>query len=141
MFCGATPSDWRFRLSVSGSKLEEIEMQIPRASDRKLEAMNIWLKRDLNASWEKFVETLRSLRMNPLAHDAEGKYCKPPAAAADKPGSARADLQPTPTPQDLVDMTVRLLCPRLPQCVLQCTMKSIVLHIRPLHTCNYIFNC
>ena len=75
------------RLGVSSSKLEDIEMQSPRASDRKLEAMNDWLKRDVNASWEKFVETLRSLGMNPLARDVEEKYCTPAATAADKPGT------------------------------------------------------
>lgn len=70
------------QLDVKKATLDKIEEDKRKAEGRKLEAMDRWLKQDVDASWEKIVDALKTLKMNALAESVRAKYCSPAAAAA-----------------------------------------------------------
>jgi len=65
------------QLGVKKSSLNTIEEDRQKSDDRKLDAMEQWLKQDSNASWEKIVDALNSkaLQRNNLADSIREKYC------------------------------------------------------------------
>ena len=46
------------QLEIDYNKLLKIEEQTNQATDRMHQALNIWLKKDPNASWEKVINAL-----------------------------------------------------------------------------------
>jgi len=65
------------QLDVKKATLDKIEEDKKRAEGRKLEAMDQWLKQDVDASWEKIVDALETVKMNTLAGSVRAKYCPP----------------------------------------------------------------
>lgn len=64
------------QLGVPQNKLSDIETENPtNASGRKLKAMDYWLQSDVEASWEKLVDTLKGLSLTATAQKIEKKYC------------------------------------------------------------------
>ena len=65
------------QLDVKKATLDKIEDDKKRVEGRKLEAMDQWLKQDVDASWEKIVDALETVKMNTLAGSVRAKYCPP----------------------------------------------------------------
>lgn len=67
------------QLGVKKASLDKIEEDRQKSDDRKMDAMERWLRQDLKASWEKIVEALNSKafqgEMNTLAESIQAKYC------------------------------------------------------------------
>ena len=71
------------QLGVPQNKLSDIEMENPTStSGRKLKAMDCWLQLDVEASWEKLVDTLKSLSLTATARKIEIKYCSRSVSSA-----------------------------------------------------------
>lgn len=70
------------RLGVPQNRLSDIEMENPTStSGRKLRAMDCWLQSDIEASWEKLVDILKSLSITSTAQEIEEKYCSRSASS------------------------------------------------------------
>ena len=65
------------QLDVKKATLDKIEDDKKKVDGRKLEAMDKWLKQDVDASWEKIVDALETVKMNTLAGSVRAKYCPP----------------------------------------------------------------
>ena len=50
---------------------------------RLVAILDIWLKKDTSASWDKVVLSLETIRLNVLADSLKSKYCKTKSEAAD----------------------------------------------------------
>lgn len=63
------------QLGVKKATLDMIEEDKKKTQSRKLEAMDQWLKQDVNASWETIVDALKTLELNALADSVRATYC------------------------------------------------------------------
>ena len=55
------------QLGMQGSDLQKIEKSYNDDSERFMNAMNLWLERDTEASWKAVAEALRAIQKNNLA--------------------------------------------------------------------------
>lgn len=82
------------QLGVPQNKLSDIETENQtNASGRKLKAMDCWLQSDVEASWEKLVDTLKGLSLTATAQKIEKKYCSrsvPSATTSFPPATSSA---------------------------------------------------
>ena len=73
-------------LGLSESEIEVIERDHHDTARRRIVMLKNWMDKDVNASWEKVIDALKSMLKNVLANQLKEKYCtcesNPPATAA-----------------------------------------------------------
>ena len=69
------------QLGMKSSVLREIRESKQRDDIKLLKTMELWLKSDQNASWNRVVRALKATRKNVLAQEMEWKYCRPAPAS------------------------------------------------------------
>ena len=73
-------------LGLDESEIEVIERDHHDTARRRLVMLSKWLEKDVNASWEKMIDLLKSMSQIRLANQLKEKYCtsesNPPATAA-----------------------------------------------------------
>ena len=65
------------QLGVEFSTLRQIGQGHHKPNVCALEAMTEWLNNDLDASWNKLISALKTIKKNVLADSLEKKYCSP----------------------------------------------------------------
>ena len=78
-----TECDVGIYLGLNECEITEIERDHQSNAGRKIAMLAKWLEKDVNASWEKFIEALECLSQIRLANQLKEKYCtsesNPPA--------------------------------------------------------------
>jgi hypothetical protein len=69
------------QLGMKSSVLREIRESKQRDDIKLLKTMELWLKSDQNASWNRVVRALNAIRKNVLAQEMERRYCRPAPAS------------------------------------------------------------
>ena len=72
------------QLDIKYHKLMEFR-SLPTIEERKLAMLQCWLDSDMQASWEKLLCALKSMGLNRVAHQIQGKYHIPLGSQADIP--------------------------------------------------------
>ena len=62
-------------LGLSESEIQVIERDHHDTARRRLVMLNKWMERDVNASWEKVIDALKSISQIRLANQLKEKYC------------------------------------------------------------------
>ena len=62
-------------LGLSESEIQVIERDHHDTARRRLVMLNKWMEKDVNASWEKVIDALKSMSQIRLAHQLKEKYC------------------------------------------------------------------
>ena len=62
-------------LGLDESEIKEIELDHQSTARRRIVMLEIWTKKDVDASWEKVIEALKSMSQIVLAKQLEEKYC------------------------------------------------------------------
>ena len=62
-------------LGLSESEIQVIERDHHDTARRRLVMLNKWMEKDVNASWEKVIDALKSISQIRLAHQLKKKYC------------------------------------------------------------------
>ena len=92
------------QLRMEYFKLDQIEDEKNKLSERLLSAMNMWLNNDSNASWARIIRALKNTDKNVLAKEIEQKYCQPldtthaPGSSAEMTGNLPSSCSTLPPP-------------------------------------------
>ena len=62
-------------LGLEESEITEIERDHQRTARRRIVMLAKWIEKDIDASWEKVIESLKSMSQTVLASKLEEKYC------------------------------------------------------------------
>ena len=80
-------------LELSEGEIQVIERDHHDTARRRLVMLNKWMEKDVNASWEKVIDALKSMSQIRLANQLKEKYCTSESTLPDTLKQAESTLQ------------------------------------------------